>query len=298
MNSEKIPVVIVAEGEKLNDLPAVIKNISEHCNFEYYFVICPERDIRNAESLQYPSKVTVRVIDEGLILPGLSFNDVSKKLILNLPGWPETHLPGWYLQQFLKMAFSLKFPEYDYYMVWDADTVPINKINFFLNGKIALTLGREYHPPYHSMISKILPAIKRQEVSHISQHMMVKSTHMRELIGLINEGGISWWELILENLELEDGPNQFSEYETYASYCLDVHGDKYISISRPWFRYGRAFFNDDLKLANVKKLAWIYDFIAFEKWDKATFTRRFRARVLVFNDLLAKVHNSIFKNKK
>jgi hypothetical protein len=296
VNSEKIPVVLVVEGGKLNYLPAVIKNLSEHCNFENYFVICPERDIRNAQSLQYPSNVTVRVIDERLILAGLSFNEVSKKLTLSISGWSEAHLPGWYLQQFLKMAFSLKFPEYAYYLVWDADTIPIRKINFFLNGKTALTHGNEFHTPYHSTISRILPSIKRQGLSHISQHMMVKSTHMRELIDLIQEGDTCWWELILEKIGV-DSPQQFSEYETYASYCLDMHEDKYISIERPWFRYGKAYFNSELNSASPTKLSRIYDYVAFENWDTPTFARRIRARILVFNDLLAKVCNSIIKNK-
>jgi hypothetical protein len=127
--------------------------------------------------------------------------------------------------------------------------------------------------------------------------MMVKSMHMRELIELLHQEESCWWKFILEKLEL-DSPFQFSEYETYASYCLGMHGDQYISIRRPWFRYGKSYFNSELNIANINKLSWIYDFVAFEKWDTPSVTRRIRAHIIVLSNFLIKVYDEVVKNLK
>ena len=57
----------------------------------------------------------------------------------------ENSKPGWYYQQFLKMAYASKC-ECGYYMSWDSDTIPLRRIEMF---------DREDRP-YFDMIYSVL----------------------------------------------------------------------------------------------------------------------------------------------
>jgi hypothetical protein len=280
-NSERdIPVLLVVAGSKVNALPVVIQSLHEHTNFELFFVICPARDVALAQALAANPCCTIFVLNEEELIPELNIASVTSRLRLTLPNWPKNHLSGWYFQQFLKMGFSLKYSHYPFYLVWDADTVVTRQINFFEHGRIALTRSSEFHEDYFLTISALLPMIKIPTVSHISQHMMVDTQHMRELISLISCRDKAWWNAILENLT-GSTPFRFSEYETYAAYCLDTYPSRYFSKARPWFRYGHSYFNRRIDQANICELADIYDFVAFETWDTPNISRRLRSHILV-----------------
>ena len=60
-------------------------------------------------------KVT-EAMEKRLLKDGYSMNGNSR--------------PGWYYQQFLKMAFS-NWSKSRYYMAWDADTIPLRKKEMF-----------------------------------------------------------------------------------------------------------------------------------------------------------------------
>ena len=283
--NEEIPVVLVAAGKKIDNISHVIKNLSEHGNFKIFYIICPKKDLNRAKLHSNHIGNQIIVIDEEDIFSGLTLSNVRAHLNLSLPKWPENHLSGWYLQQFLKMGFSFYAPSHSYYLIWDCDTLLTREIAFFEGDKIILTQGNEFHFEYFDTIKILLKGIVPQSVSHISQHLMVRSTDMADLIKELEQPGVIWWKNILSSLKGKS-PFQFSEYETYANFCLHMKCKDYTSIRRQWFRYGRSYFGCDLVLARTAVLSKVFDFIAFEEWDSGRL-KVARSHIIVFTRRLS-----------
>jgi len=45
-----IPVVLVVAGKKIDYISHIVQNLSSHCNFKYFYVICPRRDLDHASA--------------------------------------------------------------------------------------------------------------------------------------------------------------------------------------------------------------------------------------------------------
>lgn len=71
-------------------------------------------------------------LDENAVIPGITY----KSLVGKSPGLQKyqgvSNRIGWYLQQYLKLGVALHIPDLsDYYLVWDADNIPVKPIKFF-----------------------------------------------------------------------------------------------------------------------------------------------------------------------
>lgn len=280
MQYSDIPVVLVVAGNKVDNIPHVVRNLLEYAGFSLFYVICPNRDVVKARSHSRAiDKASVIVIDEEFIAHGLNLTKVKELLYLSLSNWPANHLPGWYFQQFLKIGFAKYAPNNEYYLIWDSDTLLMRPVSFFDGDKILLTQGNEFHREYFDTIRHLFKELDLQSVSHISQHMMIRTADMIELIDSLQTQDQCWWKKILSSLNGKT-PFQFSEYETYANYCLATKSKSYKSIERAWFRYGKSYFGCNLTEANTKKLSKQYDFVAFEDWDSGLL-RRIRSHIIV-----------------
>lgn len=220
-------------------------------------------------------------IDENSII---SFSDVHKVLSEYMRGiLGEQELPrgitGWYYQQFLKMHYASMCKD-EYYMVWDGDTIPCRKIGMFQkeSGKPYLDLKHECHKEYFDTIARLFPGFgKVIEQSFISEHMLIKTDIMRELINEIEKNdtiiGSSFWEKIIKVIPPTLIQNSaFSEFETYGTYVAM----KYPSIYklREWhsFRQGGSFFFvDTICERDFLWLAKDFDAISFEKGHTVRF---------------------------
>ena len=279
MEYRNIPVVLVVAGKKIDYIPFVVLNLSKHCDFNLFYVVCPEKDMDRARSNTAGLKQRVIIVNEVLIVPGLSLNEVRKSLKLSLPDWPEHHLPGWYFQQFLKMGFAQYLPNHEYYLIWDSDTLLTRAVSFFDGNTILLTQGNEFHKEYFDTVKTLFDKLTLQSASHISQHLMVRTEDMSKLIQYLDTTDSKWWVNILSSLNGKT-PFQFSEYETYANFCLFTKPKSYRSIKRMWFRYGKSYLGRDLPQADTSTLSELYDFVAFEDWDSG-FYRRIRSYLIV-----------------
>lgn len=96
----------------------------------------------------------VEFLDEDFIYNGLTLQNV--KTTMSKFGL-DNNSAGWYLQQFIKLSYS-RLCKDDYYLVWDSDTVPVRKINFFdeTTGLPYIDLKREYHPRYFKTLKLLL----------------------------------------------------------------------------------------------------------------------------------------------
>ena len=166
----KFDLILVVAGKDFQYMDVKLKNIREFINPDIVYIISPRIDIEKNKYRILKNNNKVFMIDENDILDinNINFNNVQ------IPGMPQRRF--WYYQQFLKMAFSYsKYSTKDYYLIWDADTIPLNPIIFFENKKIHLTINKEeYNEQYHNNIARLFGDIKMHHKSFISQHLFVK----------------------------------------------------------------------------------------------------------------------------
>jgi hypothetical protein len=179
---------------------------------------------------------------------------------------------GWYLQQFIKLLAAKDNPPSDIVVIWDADTAPIAHIEFLnADGKIQYYKGTEHHEPYFLTIDKLLNLQKIVNFSFIAQCFPLKVMWLNELCTDIeNKKKISWIDATLNQINFSEG-NAFSEYETLGTFISHHHPSEVVYIDRPWWRLGNTLLNHVAFLNNkrARELSTSYDFISFEKWERA-----------------------------
>ena len=181
---------------------------------------------------------------------------------------------GWYVQQFIKMQFA-SFTNDEYYLIWDSDTIPLKPVNMFTDdGRPFFDMKTEYHAPYFDTAERLLHGIhKISPKSFISEHMLIKSEYMREMLDEIEANnaldGSNFQQKVINAVNVKDlSGSGFSEFETYGSYVSVRHTGSY--VLRDWhsLRNGRCFYSDpsDIDERNIKWLSSKYDAVSLEKW--------------------------------
>lgn len=185
-----------------------------------------------------------------------------------------TDRDGWYEQQFLKMAYS-RICKKEYYLVWDSDTIPIKYINMFENGHPYFDMKTEHHIPYFETIKRLIPGLNFSNKSYISEHMIIKTQLMKNLIDNIEMNskipGNIFWEKILMSIDDKDIYfSGFSEFETYGSYVDTKFPNVY--YHRDWYsNRDTKIFYDNVEYLSEKDILWLsqdYQALSFEKYQK------------------------------
>lgn len=212
------------------------------------------------------------LLDEDTVIPNLNYAKINNLLHQHIKTSIHT---GWYYQQFLKIGFANSLScDTEYYLSWDADTLPINKITFFTkNGYPFFTMKDEYHPPYFETIKNLFGFTKFNNKSYITEYMMFKKDIIKDFIKQIEQSGIegeSWFEKIIN----ATNPNEaqgFSEFETYGNFCLNKYPKIYHERTLPGFRYGGfisgRFINDKI----LKRMSSDLFTISFETYHVPPF---------------------------
>ena len=145
--------------------------------------------------------------DEDALIPEMTLSRLKQA---PLPGFPKS--AGWYFQQLLKFAFAFQNSREDYFLIWDADTVPLRPLEFFdESGRMLFTIADEWHEGYFNTYRKLLRQEPRREFSFISQHMIVQRSILCEMLTKIDKnfpGEESWAWKIINNLEVRRTPVQ------------------------------------------------------------------------------------------
>lgn len=219
----------------------------------------------------------VGFINENTVLPFDAVHEVMKEALKDELAGQELPrgITGWYYQQFIKMQYA-RMCEDAYYLVWDGDTIPCAPFSMFKEGtrQPYLDMKSEYCAAYFDTMAKLVPGLhKCFEKSFISEHMLMNSRIMRELLSEIesnrNIAGACFWEKIIHAIDLKGlQENSFSEFETYGTFVAMRHPESY--RLRDWhsFRYGGVFYS--LDTISDEDYAWLgRDFfaISFEKGD-------------------------------
>ena len=185
-------------------------------------------------------------------------------------GMTENSKPGWYYQQFLKMEYS-RICEGDYYLSWDADTIPLHRIELFDADDIPyLDVKREYCADYFITIWRMLGMNKSNEKSFISEHMLFSKIRMQELIAELEATtyeGEQYYEKLFAAMGVDNIKRGFSEFETYGTWISHRYPKDYHIREWKSLRKGGVFF--DVEKMTLKDREWLgksFDAISFEKY--------------------------------
>ena len=185
---------------------------------------------------------------------------------------------GWYIQQFVKMQFS-RFTNDEYYLVWDSDTIPLKPVDMFADdGRPFFDMKDEMTPAYFRTLGKILPDIhKTVNESFISEHMIIRTEYMREMLAEIEANhaldGRNFQEKIITAIDTGDLAGAgFSEFETYGNYVVLRHPESYTFRTWRSLRDSKKFYGNasELDERNASWLAKRYDAISIEKFQRPT----------------------------
>lgn len=228
-----------------------------------YLVIVPDQEI---EAFLIITPPQFEVIGESKYTK--QFKD---QLLALLPSDKKDQF-GWYLQQFIKLLAAKDSESTDVVLIWDADTAPIRKVQFISqDGKLNYYKSSEYHPPYFDCIKKLLSLDKQVPFSFIAQCFPLKVIWLDEFCNYLEEKfKMPWLGAIINTIDFNEG-NGFSEYETLGTFIAHYHGREVTYLDRPWWRLGNTLINHVAFLSKKKagELSAYYDFISFEKWERA-----------------------------
>lgn len=234
--------------------PEKIYIISARCNFSFFS--------------HYNEKIVL--IDENDLIADLTFDKVDRCVKQHL----HINLTGWYFQQFLKMGFALSKYANDCYLVWDADTVPLNPLSFKdSNGRYLFMPKSEHHQPYFNTIDNLFYAPRKADYSFIAEHMVIDVNIMKELIARIESRNISncaenaiWFEKCI--YAIDSGVIQgFSEFETYGTFCLNNYPELFTLRTFRTFRRGGLIFGVFATKKEIESLSKDLDTCSFELYD-------------------------------
>jgi hypothetical protein len=183
------------------------------------------------------------------------------------------------------MAYAYKCP-HKYYLIWDADTILLNKIAFWDNDRKPLfAMKTEFHIPYFKTIDKLFckEVTKLTDKSFIAEHMLINKDCMLDMLAKIENNkmlkGEAFYEKIMHAIDKNDiQASGFSEFETYGNYILKYYPHLYGTRTLRTFRDGAKLINK--KDINDGVLKWIsseYDTVSFEKHSYHKTSKKFKS---------------------
>ena len=223
MNNKQFDVIIPVAHKDISFVHHVIKYVRQNVvGVSKIYVVTNKQNFGKIHCNALSENSIL--LDENNLLEGLSFKQVSSYLKKAGGNIAQT---GWYFQQLLKFAFSQTKYASDYYLTWDADTLPLNKLSFFKDGKPLFTKKIEFHEPYFNTLSRLLSIERQVDFSFIAENMIFKSSVVKEMLADIEKSTVSgnfWFEKIINACDFNDERgNLFSEFETYGNYCIKYH---------------------------------------------------------------------------
>ena len=179
---------------------------------------------------------------------------------------------GWYYQQFLKMQFAA-ICDCEYYLCWDADTVPLRKIEMFsADGRPYFDVKTECQDRYFITVNRLFNFGKIIAKSFVSEHMIFKKDYMMEMISDIEKTafeGSRYYEKILSAAGNDNISLGFSEFETYGSW-VGMHYPSAYKL-RDWKSFRNTNFFVDISDITAEDIAWLskdFDAASFEKYQE------------------------------
>jgi hypothetical protein len=273
MNETQLPFLLVTERSTLPVIGHTLRGIRDFGNPESISIVVPSSQIGDFD---FAAEFGAKVIAEDEVLPEWSLSRVRGAL----PRHPQ--MAGWYLQQFLKLSFGF-YARIPQYVIWDADTVMLSRIDFTENGITLMNSAREHHREYFETFRKLFGREATLPRSVISQYMLIETQIVQQMRGTVESRfGKNWIEAILSVLP-GDSLCEFSEYETYGNFLAVCDRKRLKLLQIKWFRRGAEIIHDPAleDFDAIRKRFARYAYVAFERHHSTSFLRRLRGRGLL-----------------
>ncbi|WP_227148935.1 DUF6492 family protein [Lacrimispora sp. 210928-DFI.3.58] len=255
-------VIIMVTEDHLPMMEKMIPFCKQNISPKRIYVVAASKIQQKIEAIE-----DVIFIDEDQVYDGLNYSTVMN-LMEKRTG--ERKRAGWYLQQFLKMAWSYKCEE-KCYIVLDADTFVLNPIGFTEQEKYCFTPKCEYHQPYFDTIKKLFQGsiYKKAEFSFIAENMIFDCAIMRQMISEIEGNalieGDTFFEKIIHSIKQEDLLGSgFSEFETYGNYIYIKYPDLVKARKLRTMRESLVLLGGNPSAGQLKWASNDYDIISVE----------------------------------
>ncbi len=240
-----------------------VRYLFKNIFFDKLYIVSGQKVYSKIRSLPETNRIVW--IDEEVLIPGVSLETI-RNYCASLFSDPAR--AGWYFQQFLKMEICNHPGIGDYYLIWDADTIPLKKLSFFdESGKMLLSYKTDSHQPYFDTLDKLGLPGKQTNKSFITEHMLIKKSVMKELLAAIeysNVEGRGWIEKIMLAINKDQYVSGFSEFETYGNYLMKRYPDIFRFRKIKHKRSGSKI-TETPGLVILWLLSLIRDTVSFEK---------------------------------
>lgn len=254
-------VISVCSAKDIDVWTVAAKKIVQFIEAKQYTVIVPDAQVQLFAAV---TKAPYQVKPESQFV-----GDLKAKITQTLTPENQDRV-GWYLQQFVKISAVLTHDDKDIVLIWDADTVPLKKLEFInSSGQFIYYRGDEFRKSYFDFIERALGLKRTQNFSFIAQSLILKVSWARELTNALAQSGqLPWIDSVLSFLDKAE-PAGFAEFETLGTWIWHHHRDEIALTDRKWYRNGFSLVGSPLQLSNSvwNGLAKSFDFVSFEAWD-------------------------------
>lgn len=292
LRAKQFDVMIPVAGKDINFMPRVIK-YCKRCfpELRKVYVVTPAYEV--AKATKKTSHFTdVTVVNEDTLLEGLSFRTVAN---LIKKATTKRISTGWFFQQFLKYAFAHSPYADEYYLTWDADTLPLARIKFFKDEHPLFTIKTEYHENYFDTIRRVLGLEKRIKGSFVAEHMLFNVSLVKELTDAISQSeitGDTWYEKIINACNFDKDMQAFSEFETYGTFVTSRHADLYGHRTLCTFRQAGYIRGRKIPDWMLEEMSFDLDTASFELWNEPPFPYNLEYKYIRWQNKWHKLHTT------
>lgn len=260
----KIPDLVysVCKSADISVWTHTSKNLLNFVPSKNYLLIVPDSDVELFKSI---TDRTFKVVPESVFVPGL------KEILRGKIPSSSIGRIGWYLQQFIKLSVLEEAREYEDFVIWDADTVPLKKIEFFRStGEVEFFTGSESHLQYFDLTKKLLGFGKIAKFSYIAQCFPCKGIWAKDFFCSIESKFSNDWRNSILNLIDFKESSGLSEYETLGTFVYSNYPKQVIVSGRKWLRNGNALIGGPHNINREPYMQLIkdYEHITFERWEE------------------------------
>lgn len=233
-----------------------------------------------------------KILDENLILSKEEFAEILNEVSISNK-CRELLLQRffWYYQQFLKLVLALTCNQ-EKFIIWDGDTIPINKINFFSDNKQFIFISPyEYHYDYFKtnnfLYKKNYVKTPYSQIVQFSPLTNQNIDLLKDALKIVSKNHVCIKKILIKNVVQainetldSDSISLFSEYEFLGNIKLQSQR-KIENVPLLFYRDSITTFSRfKIKLLSLLN----FKTVSFENYDstyKLTFVK-FIANIIIF----------------
>ena len=175
---------------------------------------------------------------------------------------------GSYVQQFIKLGALRGRPDGERLLIWDADTVPLRDLEFFMvDGRVKFYAEHRAHEPMFVQVERALGLQKATKRSFIAQCFPIRSEWANAFFAVLEQFGEPWHDRILSTIPFDRG-SALSEYELLGTFIADRFGEHIDWTSDPWLRNGYRFARIEGNAVDLSEVPSDVHFVALEDYDR------------------------------